>query len=95
MIAATLLLVLMSIKAPRKKCPYCVQMIPLDALICPICRRDVDTPESIKVILNDENERIGKARNLIFLIYGIIITPIIVFIIFMLFMFLSFGLSAP
>lgn len=43
--------------AQMKKCPYCAQMIPLEALVCHLCRRDVDTPESLKLRLESENKR--------------------------------------
>lgn len=46
-----------------KKCPYCAQMIPLEALVCHLCRRDVDTPESVKVLLDNENKRIEDEKN--------------------------------
>jgi hypothetical protein len=36
-----------------KKCPYCAQMIPLEALVCHLCRRDVDTPEGV-IALKDQ-----------------------------------------
>ena len=44
--------------SPMKKCAFCAQMIPLEALVCHLCRRDVDTPESVKVLLENENKRI-------------------------------------
>ena len=43
--------------APMKKCPYCAQMIPAEALVCHLCRREVDTPENVKVLLGNENKR--------------------------------------
>jgi flagellar basal body-associated protein FliL len=50
--------------APMKKCPYCAQMIPLEALVCHLCRREVDTAENVKVLLDNENKRIHEEKNL-------------------------------
>ena len=44
-------------QAPMKKCPYCAQMIPIEALVCHLCRREVDTPESAKVLIENESRR--------------------------------------
>jgi hypothetical protein len=75
--------------APVKKCPYCAQMIPLEALVCHLCGREVDTPESVKVLLENEKEReennqksLRKARREVIIVIMIIII-IISYIIFL------------
>jgi hypothetical protein len=59
-----------------KKCPYCAQMIPLEALVCHVCRRDVDTPENVEIFLAERmDEQKSKARNILIVaivIFGIL-----------------------
>ena len=43
-----------------KKCPYCAQLIPLEALVCHLCRRDVETSEGV-IALEDQALKDQKA----------------------------------
>jgi hypothetical protein len=43
-----------------KKCRYCAQIIPAEALVCHICRREVDTPESNKARIEYDKKQQSK-----------------------------------
>jgi hypothetical protein len=46
----------------QKKCPLCAQMIPAEALVCPVCRRDVDTREGAAAFIAAEQLRLKAEK---------------------------------
>jgi hypothetical protein len=46
----------------QKKCPLCAQMIPAEALVCPVCRRDVDTREGAAAFIAAEQVRLKAEK---------------------------------
>jgi hypothetical protein len=47
---------------PTKICKFCVQPIPLDALVCKFCTRDVNTEEEATEMLKNYVKALVKQR---------------------------------
>lgn len=47
---------------PTKICKFCVQPIPLDALVCKFCTRDVNTEEEATEMLKNYVKTLVKQR---------------------------------
>jgi len=54
--------------APAKVCPYCVQRVPIEALVCRFCAREIDQPEHVETLCRDYlqhavTQRESRVRN--------------------------------
>src|SRR5580700_1466750 len=39
--------------APTKVCPYCVQRVPIEALVCRFCAREIDQPDHVETLCRE------------------------------------------
>jgi uncharacterized membrane protein YvbJ len=77
---------------PMKRCPFCVQTIPLDATVCKFCTREVNTDEEAEELVLVWMEKVVKEKsdrdmmrktdhNLIGIVVGIVVAVIIIVVI--------------
>ncbi len=67
---------------PTKLCQFCVQPIPLDALVCKFCTRDVNTQEEVTELLRNYFKAVLKQRErqqkrTLFIVIGAILVIIL------------------
>ena len=66
---------------PTKICQFCLQPIPLDAMVCKFCTRDVNTDEEVgelirnyfKQVVKQHEERNQRAKVIGIFIIGVLI----------------------